>query len=70
MFPFTGPARWLQARHFHTRCRLPLGVGRRNRRARPFRYHANGLEVLEDRTLLSVSVTTGTNSITFTSDNQ
>ena len=67
MNPFSDAARWFSATQALDRRRRDPQMSRRKRRARS-RAFAAMLEPLEDRTVMSVTVSTGTNSINFTTD--
>src|SRR5258708_34617799 len=66
MFPCSGAARWFRSARRRAGRRWASVVGRDARNAKRLRFRLAALEVLEDRTVLSVSVATGTDSVTFT----
>ncbi len=67
MNTFSASARWFSATQVPDRCCRDPQMSRRKRRARS-RAFAAMLEPLEDRTVMSVTFSTGTNSINFTTD--
>ena len=68
MFPFSNSGSWFGSKGRKKQRREAGKALTRRRRDEQLRYQLESLEVLEERTVLSVSFTTGSNSIAFTTD--